>query len=252
MSTEQILPKCSTVRLQQHGLSLVELLVGIAIGLLVILAAASSLLFTRLAAATAEDQWRMQQDSNLAFRVIGMQLRQAGARPLIASGISGNVEFAAGYSGYGTTMAPTSLFGTNGAATGPDTLQTSLQNDVSIGTRDCLGLLPANTTVNVRSAFSIANGDLMCTGSNASAALVSGVEDMQVWYAEPNGASVQYRTTPASWATVTAVLVCLRMVGERQGQVTIASTGCNGETVPADGRMRRTYVRLFQLRNQAT
>mgnify|MGYP006200572685 CR=1 FL=1 len=51
---------------------------------------------------------------------------------------------------------------------------------------------------------------------------------------------------------VTAVMVCLRLVGERQGQVTLPVTGCNGEAVPADGRLRRTYLRLFQLRNLGT
>ncbi|WP_302174567.1 PilW family protein [uncultured Hydrogenophaga sp.] len=241
---------CKAARHQrQSGMSLVEILVGMVIGLMVALAATSSLIFVRLSAATAEDAWRMQQDSNLAFRVIGMQLRQAGARPLISSGNSGNVEFASGYSGYGTTDAPSSLRGTNGAGSAPDTLQTSLQNDVPTDTRDCLGLLPGSTTVDVRNVFTVSAGDLMCTGTNTSAAFVSGVEDMQVWYGEPNGTLLQYRTTPVSWAAVTAVMVCLRMVGERQGQVTTQITGCNGEAVPADGRLRRTYTRLFQLRN---
>ncbi len=93
--------------MHQRGLSLIELLVGVAIGLLVALAATSSLMFTRLSAATAEDTWRMQQESTLAFRVIGAQLRQAGARPLVAAGTSGNVEFALGYSGLGTAGSPT-------------------------------------------------------------------------------------------------------------------------------------------------
>ncbi len=241
----------SPIRLQR-GVSLVEILVGMVIGLMVAMAATSSLIFVRLSAATAEDTWRMQQDSNLAFRVIGMQLRQTGARPLISSGNSGNVEFAAGYSGYGTADAPSSLRGTNGTGTAPDTLQTSLQNDLPTNTRDCLGLLPANTTVDVRNTFSVSGGDLMCTGTSTSAAFVSGVEDMQVWCGEPNGNSLQYRTTPVSWNAVTAVMVCLRLVGERQGQVTLPVTGCNGEAVPADGRLRRTYLRLFQLRNLGT
>lgn len=235
--------------MHQRGLSLIELLVGMAIGLLVALAATSSLMFTRLSAATAEDTWRMQQESTLAFRVIGAQLRQAGARPLVAAGTSGNVEFAPGYSGLGTTSSPTSLTGSNGANNTPDALQTSLQNDVSTETRDCLGLLPTASITDIRAAFSISNGDLMCAGSSTSAALASGVEDMQVWYAERNGNLLQYRNSPLSWATVTAVMVCLRMVGDRQGQVTGASTGCNGETIPSDGRTRRTFIRLFQLRN---
>lgn len=80
-------------RTRQQGLSLVEILVGMAIGLMVTLAAVSSLIFVRLSAATAEDAWRMQQDANTAFRIIGWQLRQAGARPLMAISNDGNVEF---------------------------------------------------------------------------------------------------------------------------------------------------------------
>lgn len=233
----------------QQGLSLVEILVGMAIGLMVALAAVSSLIFIRLSAATAEDAWRLQQDSNTAFRTIGLQLRQAGARPLTAVPGSGGVEFAAGYTGYGIAAVPQPLSGTDGGGNAPDVLRASLQHDTGADARDCLGRVPADSTIDIRNQFSVADGDLSCNGTSTTAAFVSGVEDMQVWYGEATGSLFQYRTQPVNWTRVTAVMVCLRMVGERQANVTTGTLGCNNEAVPADGRLRRTFFRVFQTRN---
>lgn len=230
-------------------MSIVEILVGMAIGLMVTLAAVSSLIFIRLSSATAEDAWRVQQDANTAFRIIGWQLRQAGARPLVASMAAGSVEFAPGYSGFGSATDPRSIAGNNGAGPAPDSLQTSLQNDADADARDCLGLRPSAGTNDVRNLFSVGGGDLTCTGTSTTAAFLSGVEDMQVWYAETDGNRLQYRDQPVNWPDVKAVMVCLRIAGERQGQAAGEGTGCTGESLPVDGRLRRVFVRVFQIRN---
>jgi type IV pilus assembly protein PilW len=247
-------PKTGRPRLPgppQSGMSLIEILVGIAIGLVVALAAASSLIFVRLSAGTAEDTWRLQQEASTAFRVIGTQLRQAGARPLVAALGSGRVEFAEGYAGFGTPSAPRAITGTNGPNAAPDTLQTSLQNDPAADARDCLGLSAGSLTADIRNRFSLSSTDLSCTGISTGAAFVNGVEDMQVWYGESSagGTPFQYRAAPLDWGSVTAVMVCLRIAAERTGQITTATVGCNGEPVAADGRLRRTFVRVFRLRN---
>jgi len=241
----------SSGRHAQRGMTLVELLVGMVIGLLVTLAAVSSLIFVRMSAATAEEAWRMQQDSNIAFRVIGWQLRQAGARPLVmVSPGSMLVEFASGYTGYGLATDPQPISGMDGAGSSPDVLRASMQNDIGADARDCLGMVPSGAAINVLNQFSVVDGNLSCTGSSNTAALASGVEDMQVWYGEPDGVGYRYRTVPVDWKKVTAVLVCLRMVGERPAQVTTDTTGCNNEVIRADGRLRRTFIRVFQIRNQ--
>lgn len=254
MSKGRDLRPASPGRARQRGISLVEILVGMGIGLMVALAAASSLIFVRMSAATAEDSWRLQQDSSTAFRVIGWQLRQAGARPLISSQGVERVEFSQGYVGYGSTAVPQVISGTDGVSRLPDVLQTSLQNDAASDTRDCLGLAPAANAIEVQNRFSVASGDLSCTGVSATAAIVSGVEDLQVWYGESgsSGTQLRYSATPTNWGAVTAVMVCLRMSGERQGQATVPTTGCNGETVAADGRLRSTFVRVYRLRNIAS
>lgn len=238
-------------RVRAAGISLVEILVGIVIGSLVVIAAVSSLIFIRLSSATAEDAWRLQQDASVALRVMGWQLHEAGAQPLVAAGSSGRVEFADGYTGFGTATAPVHLSGSDGGGLAPDVLQTSLQNDVASDARDCLGMTPASATADIRNRFAVSSTDLSCTGVSSTAAFVSGVEDLQVWYGEPlaGGDGLQYRSIPLNWANVTAVMVCLRMAGDRAGQVTVDSVGCNGETVPADGHVRRSFVRVFRLRN---
>lgn len=241
----------SSGRPAQQGMTLIELLVGMFIGLLVTLAAVSSLIFVRMSAATAEEAGRLQQDSNLAFRVIGWQLRQAGARPLVmVSPSSMLVEFASGYTGYGLATDPQPMSGVDGASNSPDVLRASVQNDPAADARDCLGMAPSGTTINILNQFSVVDGNLSCTGTSNTAALASGVEDMQVWYGESDGIGYRYRTVPVDWKKVTAVLVCLRMVGERPAQVTTDTTGCNNEVISADGRLRRTFMRVFQIRNR--
>lgn len=236
-------------RCAQQGISLIEILVGMLIGLMVVLAAVASLIFIRTSAGTAEEAWRLQQDAGTLFRIVGWQLRQAGARPLVTGRGSGTVEFMANYTGYGNTENPIPLTGLDGSGNTSDTLRTSLQKDTAADSRDCLGMAPDDKTVDILNQFSLDSaGDLNCSGTSSTAALVSGVEDLQIWYGERTGSFLQYRGQPIAWLQVTSVMVCLRMVGERTGQATRSTTGCRGESIAADGRLRRTFFRVFQLR----
>lgn len=65
--------------LRQQGLSLIELMVGLTIGLLVVLAATSSIIFTRASARTMSDSARLEQQANLIMAMIGQQIKQSGA-----------------------------------------------------------------------------------------------------------------------------------------------------------------------------
>jgi len=62
-------------------LSLVELLAGMAVGLLVIATSFSTLLLSRSAAASISDLSQLQQQGSHALHVIGQQLRQASCTP---------------------------------------------------------------------------------------------------------------------------------------------------------------------------
>lgn len=69
-------------RQRQHGVTLIELMVGITIGLLTIAVAMGALMVSRGVSGTVTDASHMQQQASYAFRVLGQQLRQAGSMQL--------------------------------------------------------------------------------------------------------------------------------------------------------------------------
>lgn len=64
--------------LLQAGATLLELLVGITIGLLTVAVGIGALMISRGVSGTVSDASNMQQQAAYAFRVIGSQVRQAG------------------------------------------------------------------------------------------------------------------------------------------------------------------------------
>ena len=62
---------------RQRGLSLVELLVGLFLGLLIIGVAMGALMASRAVSATISDASQLQQQASHLFRVMGRQIRQA-------------------------------------------------------------------------------------------------------------------------------------------------------------------------------
>lgn len=238
---------------RQRGLSLIELLVGLTIGLLVAIAAVGSLFYTKVSSTVVGDSSRLQQDASTAFRIIGMQIRQAGARP-IENASAGNslVQFNQSYGGLNTATLVI-LGGTNGASNAADTLVISYSADATVDARDCLGQIPAGATV--INTFTVASSELRCLGSAASAttqAVIAGVEDLQVWFGERTVDNVRYQTADnvTDWNAVETVQVCLRLVGEAVGNPTVATPGClANQTITADGRLRRVFRQVFDLRN---
>ena len=63
----------------QQGVTLIELLVGIIIGLLTVAVAMGALMISRSVTGTVSDSSMLQQQASYAFRVIGQQLSQAGS-----------------------------------------------------------------------------------------------------------------------------------------------------------------------------
>lgn len=66
----------------QHGVTLIELMVGIAIGLLVVAVAMGALMVSRGISGTVSDASGIQQQAGYAMRLFGQQLRQAGSMRL--------------------------------------------------------------------------------------------------------------------------------------------------------------------------
>jgi type IV pilus assembly protein PilW len=265
----------------QRGASLVELMVGITIGLLVVLAAMGSLLYTYASSSTMGDATRLQQKADTAFRIINFQVLQAGAIELVPTVDPSTVVFSTGYTGIDpstTALANKviSVHGENEAGRNKDILRVSYQDNVgstttssSEGTgtvHDCLGNRPTlSTRVDNEFTFNAASGELRCTGSKAGVGAMSiadGVEDFQVTYGvrtyDAAGAE-QYRLYDANavpdWSKVQSITVCLQLRGDKKGNprpdLTDAKAipACGSEIDSNDGYIRRVYRRTFSMRN---
>lgn len=268
----------------QRGLSLMELLIGITIGLLVVVAALGSLSFTQVTSTTVGDSARLQQKANNAFRVMGLQLRQTGGIELTQDSGTGLVVYdrfngTTGFNGWNGTGPDIAITGVEGGG-GPDTVRLSYQdNGVS---RDCLGNLATTTPlIRVDNEFYVNSGRLMCKGANgAIQALIDGVEDFQVTYgqkvvtldaapaklapassaASATSAGLEqsdYRLftaatasifTPVPKSVVQTVTICLQLRSDLATDVRSESIqGCSG-TVASDGFIRRVYRNTYTLR----
>lgn len=209
----------------QRGMGLIELMVGMTIGLIVLAALGYFFLGSTQANRTHNDVSRMQESGRHALEILGSAIRQAGYRA------DADVAFA------GTALA-----GTNGA---PDTL--TVQYDAQEGDEtDCAGNLidadapsPGNL---VTHAFAI-NGlrQLTCQGQPVA----DNIEDMQITYgidSDKNGVIESYKAAPTAAEFLQAAAVRVSLVV--RGPTANAATG-------GDGFLRQTYATTFTVRNQA-
>jgi type IV pilus assembly protein PilW len=251
---------------RQAGLTLVEMMIAITLGLVVLLAIGSIYSSSRQTYRVQEDNARIQESGRYALEVIGRSIRQAGAdaemsfNPVVITAECG-------------TAAPcNTIFGTNAAT---DTLavqfyagREELNGGVWI-TRDCTGgavgagALPANVVTNT---FDVTGGSLRCTGgTGGTQALVSDVEDLQVVYGidtNSDQAADQYVATPGNWSQVVTARVCVQVRSANNGLATTPQTYLNcagalgttpGATTTAgagDLRLHRTFVATYNLRNR--
>lgn len=256
------------LQLRQTGFSLVELMVGLAIGLLVVLAAIGSLVFTQLTSSVVDDSSRLQQKADAVFRNIGYHIAQAGAIELDVSAADlAKVAFSTLYKGYNASTF--NIQGSEGAkSTDSDTLSVSYQSIVNPAaasaptaaasapapSRDCLGSTLSGA--NVDNKFYVTGTNLMCLGAgnpSSPQSIADGVEDFQVVYGVQTNLKYQFFTATAvpDWSKVKAVQVCIQLKGDNKGnpQPGLVLKDCRGETLTNDGYLRRIYQRTFSMRN---
>lgn len=268
----------------QRGVTLIELMVGLAIGLLVVAVAMGALMVSRGISGTISDASQLQQQGAYAMRVIGGQLRQAGS--LFLNPDPNNT---------GANTDPTAKVvfetDTSGNPNGNDFLQrNTLANTntaTTLGTsfrrytepvftsatpqalaRNCIGL-PGNDSGDrsVDSTFTFQNNALLCGGNGQTAQpIISNVAEMQFTYLEQrsgtNGTTV-LRNTAANvnnWRCVQGVEVCMVLYGTESIDMPSGSsyTACNGSTTVdmtalTGARKNRMHLLLrntFQLRSQ--
>ncbi|CAN5784750.1 hypothetical protein BH11PSE13_BH11PSE13_06600 [soil metagenome] len=252
----------SAVRSRGHqsGVSLVELLVGLTLGLMVVAAAIGTLIVSRTASGTVGDLSQLQQQGSYALRVIGVQMRQAGSVAPVKDSINSLYSFGDTFIGFGGNSSV--VTGSDGAGTGADTVSVSnepLDGNIDTRPRDCLGEKASGARID--STFWV-DGDaheLKCKSGAKNQALIGNVVDFQVWYRILSAASTTQRMTAKQveaaglWRSVKSIELCLDLQGDEAGQPDVGSyANCQGADSPRNGRLHLVFRNVFDLRTQGT
>ncbi|QNP47325.1 prepilin-type N-terminal cleavage/methylation domain-containing protein [Diaphorobacter aerolatus] len=192
----------------ERGMSLVELMVGLALGLLVIAMALVLLQTSQSISTTVAESTNLRQDANVAMRIMGQQIRQAGSialnlQPLIGS----NLETAALRpvifepilnAGEPAKSVDSFIPGISSPAISKsmgDALRIDYENFIESliadssrpawdsVLRDCLGQNKSNRLLSptISSAFFLRDGNLMCTGvAGTPQPIIANVKDFAV------------------------------------------------------------------------
>lgn len=259
----------------QLGLTLMELMIGLAIGLLVVAVATAALMGTRSVTGTVSDISGIQQQAAYVMRTFGTQLRQAGSLYLdlgLDADGTGDIDSATTFQLRGSTDEQAITENEDGAVTVRFTgYEEPTFADNGPIARNCLGApgnIPAGTTETIESIFTL-NGDdyeLHCGGNSATAQpIASKVAQFQVRYLVQGPEKANPTTLYANaadvnnWDQVQGVEVCLVLFGtERIGMPAGSSyTDCTNTevdmtTLTGDRTSRMHYVfrNVFQLRSQ--
>lgn len=274
----------------QQGVTLIEMLVGIIIGLLVVAVAMGALMVSRSVTGTVSDSSMLQQQASYAFRVMGQQLRQAGSLRLnlaalkaegAAIDMSDPVAFetkAEGFDPAVNTIGGLDAPGNNeykltvGYRNYKEPVYTSASNASML--RDCLGQAPNDNLIQSRFVLNAATSELRCVGASGTPQpIIQNVANFQVrylWQTDVASGTPQIRyvnaaTVGTNWSQVVGVEICLVLYGNEAIDIpsdttTTAYIDCDGTdvklsalaTLPAP-RARRAHVAfrsIYQLRSQ--
>jgi type IV pilus assembly protein PilW len=246
--------KCNTPA--QGGYTLPELLIGMALSLLVIAAATA-------AYSTSKQTWNavaaadaVHANARVALRNIKEQAQMTGGA-FLKPASNNDGTFTVDVSS-NEDAAQAALAGINGTKY---VESLTLGHWHALDVIDCQGNT-SSTHTSVRSDYKLnTNKELSCKDLNLTnstyQALAEGVEDFQVRYAEANVSTQTLQWKTANQVTdmtqVLAIEVCLRVASVNTVHNTKPNTsysGCQGEALPSDGRVRRTFKRVMALRNR--
>ena len=261
----------------QIGLTLVELMIGLAIGLLVVAVATAALMGTRSVTGAVSDVSGIQQQAAYVMRTFGTQLRQAGSLYLdlgLDADGTGDIDSATTFQLRSSTEQAITE-NEDGAVTVRFTgYEEPTFADNGPIARNCLGApgdIPAGTTETIESIFTLKGDDyeLHCGGNSATAqAIANRVAQFQVRYLVQDtrlaNPTMQYTdaagVADSDWNRVQGVEVCLVLFGTERIDVPAGGpsyTGCDGNdvditTLTGDRTNRMHYVfrNVFQLRSQ--
>lgn len=262
----------------QSGLSLIELMVGLIIGLMVVMAGMGTMVLSKSVGTTIASTSALTAQANNILRQLTFFTRQAGAveaRPTVPGNPDSEQVFQIG--DLTDSSTPVIVTGQNAAGTGTpatDTITVWTEHRTNSVTRDCLGEAPSSEpalgTWN-GNTFSVASGKLQCqtrwaapTDQTTVAAtntqpIADNVEDFQIRYLRQDPATLLTRwvdasslTTTAQWNEVIAVEFCLQIRGETDygALMTGTYTDCAGASQNHSQFQRLVLRHTVQLRNR--
>jgi len=226
-----------------RGMGLVELLVGLALGLVLVLALAYFFLSSSQTGRTHSDSSRMQENARFSLDVMGKAIRQAGYR-----------------TDYLTVAAFDPLTASEGGNDDKTPDSITVRYDAQDGGEvDCAGtnIVPPGV---VTYALSVnADRELICSNGTVSVVLADNVENLQITYGVDtgrNGTIDSYSKADALTVTtvreVAVVNVVLTMRGATPNAASTVTAGTTNKLGYAnDGFLRQTYNASYTVRNQA-
>jgi type IV pilus assembly protein PilW len=233
-----------------QGLSLVELMIGMALGLGVMLAAVMAYHTLRSSWLTMQSIDAMHHNANAAFDNLQNSIQGAGAIDLHTEAD-------------GAATLPNNSNTDWGATEGQQQSDSLWVGHPRIfNPVDCQGNRAGNHDLIRNSYQRNSKNELTCKDLNMLGstyqALAEGVEDFQVQFAERHDPANSEASFSLQWkradqvelaAGVVAIEVCLRLASTTVFQAAAPNLlGCQNETLIHDGKLRRVYRRIFVIR----
>ena len=245
---------------KQSGLSLIEVMVSLTIGIIILAALGYFFLSSTQINRTTDDVSRMQESGRNALELMGRSIRQAGYRIKVDEAFGGN-------NPPDPANPPKPVAGSNGAGNAADSI-TVKYNAQEGGDVDCTGADVAEKTSGkptiVTATFAInSDGALTCSNGTTTVPVVDNIENMQLSYVIDKGDNFKKDGSPESVVTaptadeykqVAAVQVTLLTKGPTANVATNKSQTLtyNGSSVTyTDGFLRQVYSATLNVRNQS-
>ena len=244
------------LRRYQDGVTLVEVMISLAIGLFMIVVIAATFLQSRDTFRANSNLGRIQETGRFALEAMAQSIRQAGF-----SGVNRNNTFT-GVALVATNGTPAS--GSNPA--GSDSITVSYADTV-----DCAGQTVAGGLLQNTYSLDSGTGRLMCQGNggaagSAAVVLADDVQEFQLTYGidlatvgtanRPSAATmITSAPTVAQLAKAVFVRTCVLVRSRELGVTPTAQryTDCGGSaTLATDTRLRQRFVLTVLLRNQVS
>jgi type IV pilus assembly protein PilW len=215
---------------RQAGLSLIELLIAMTIGLAIVSGMLSVLISTRATSIAQSGMSLLQDDQRLALTMLTNSIQPAGYFPNPLTSTA-NAELPANST---FLNAGQGVAGTTGAAAPGDTLVVRYEAGTADGMLDCNGRTnTSGANLMIVNTFSVdANNNLVCSvNGGAALALAGNVQNFQVFYgidSDADGSVDRYRAasamSTANWNNVISVRVTLTFRNPLAGQSGQANT----------------------------